>query len=55
MELEKNCWYWVSSPTEGDIFCPVYVVDDEHLLLDGKHEKILASSGATFTKAIMPI
>ena len=54
MSLEHKQWYWLSLPEEGDIFYPVYIVDDEYLLMDGKHEKIDENGGVTFTKAIMP-
>jgi len=54
MKLEKGKWYWVSHPQEGDLFYPVYIVDDGYLLMDGRHEPIDENSGAIFTKAIMP-
>lgn len=54
MELEHNTWYGLSHPHEGDIFYPVFVVDDEHMLLDDKHERLDSCRDANFTKAIMP-
>ncbi len=55
MELEHSCWYWVAHPGEDDIFYPVYVLDDEYLMLNGNRTKINMNNGAIFTKAVMPI
>jgi hypothetical protein len=48
-------WYWISDYREGDIFYPVYIVDDTHLLIDGISYKISEQGGdVTFTLAVMP-
>jgi hypothetical protein len=54
MKLIKESWYWVSDPNEGDIFYPVFIINDTHMLLDNEKIKI-ASAGVTFNLAIMPI
>lgn len=54
---DKNCWYWVCHPQEGDIFYPIFVNDDGRYLLDGR---VANTEGAKdldqliWSKAVMP-
>jgi hypothetical protein len=54
MDLIKGVWYWVSDPNEGDIFHPVFIVDDNHMLFNGKYVTIAKVVNATFDLAVMP-
>jgi|TARA_R110000850_G_scaffold173812_4_gene299360 hypothetical protein len=55
MELINDTWYWLSDPREGDIFYPVFIVDDTYMLVDGETHVIEKSLGANFDLAVMPI
>jgi hypothetical protein len=54
MKLINKSWYWLSHPHEGDIFYPVFILDDEYMLVDGKRWEIAKNAEATLTLAIMP-
>jgi hypothetical protein len=47
-------WYWMSDYREGDVFYPVFIVDDKNMLVDDELHEIAKSSGATFNLAVMP-
>ena len=55
MKLEKDTWYWVSHPHEGDIFYPVHSVDGVYVLMDEKHYKSEDLDGLIINKAVMPV
>ena len=54
MKLINKSWYRMSHPHEGDIFYPVFIVDNKHMLVDGQQHEIAKNAGATFAIAIMP-
>ena len=54
MKLKHQTWYWLSVASEGDIFYPVFVVDDGIVKLDGFDEKLSDFKGANFNEAILP-
>lgn len=54
MKLEHNTWYWMYDPREGDIFYPVYIIDDTLCMLDGFHTEIDELGDIAFVEAIMP-
>lgn len=52
--LKHQTWYWLSLASEGDIFYPVFVVDDQTIKVDGFEERLSDFSDATFDEAILP-
>ena len=53
MELINDTWYWLSDPREGDIFYPVFIVDDTYMLVDGETHVIAKSLGANFETKLL--
>ena len=51
--LEKDTWYWMGNPSEGDIFYPVYSLGT-YIRVDNKVHQLSEVEGATFEKAKMP-
>jgi len=51
--LEKDTWYWMGNPSEGDIFYPVYSLGT-YIRIDEKVHQLSEVEGATFVKATMP-
>jgi len=54
MKLEKDAWYWISDPNEGDIFYPIQAVDETYVRMDEKHYHKKDIEGLTINKAILP-
>lgn len=54
MELEKDTWYWVSHPQEGDIFYPVYIASNGYVVMDGTHNPPEVMDDLNYSKAVMP-
>jgi hypothetical protein len=54
MKLKNQTWYWMSHPHEGDIFYPVFILNDKYLMLDGEPCEISNNTGAIFDAAVMP-
>lgn len=53
-ELKAQRWYWISIPSEGDIFYPVFVVDNEKIKFDGVTRSLSEFEGASFDEAVLP-
>ncbi len=57
MSIERDTWYWISHPQEGDIFWPIYVNGDGQYFMDGKKLGLVESTqleDLTWDKAVMP-
>jgi len=58
MRRERDTWYWVSHPQEGDIFTPLFVNTDGQYFMDGKKlglvESVQVEEGLTWHRAEMP-
>ena len=53
MEFERDYWYWLYNPEEGDIFYPVYIDSDGCVVIDGEVKEELPLN-LPLTKAVMP-
>lgn len=53
MEFEKDAWYWLCNPEEGDIFYPIYINSEGQVVMDGfiRDEE---PRDLPLTKAVMP-
>ena len=58
MNIERNTWYWISDPREGDIFTPLFVNDAGQYYMDGEKLGLVDSTqieeSLTWNKAEMP-
>ena len=54
MGKEKNCWYWVTHPHEGDVWYPVFVDNEGGYVMAGTIEDKAMMDQLTWAKAVMP-
>ncbi len=54
MEFERDCWYWLFNPEEGDIFYPVYIDGDGCVMVNGEVIEDLPMD-LPLHKAVMPV
>lgn len=54
MQLEKDAWYWVSHPHEGDIFIPILATGPNTIQINGENHHKDFVGDVTWNKAAMP-
>ncbi len=52
-DFKHDTWYWYTHYTEGGVFYPFKVIDNNYAMLDGSRVLLSKLEGFTFYEAVM--